>query len=421
MGISVSGFKRGDIVILAEGVNGVYGKYHVCAKGGSMAVLARCGTDGRFRYVLKRCSGEGERLVGAVSPHVLCESVLWGGVPGYVGDGDLSVPYGKPVDVVRVFPAGARREADKFFEALVRVRELLAATGSVAHEGLTELSGDVERIVSSVESDAVAGLEVILRNCEKLLDGIGFFAVSEWEHLEEFEGKVANEVPGADTEYEHLEGELIGVSPVGLFVGDIVRLGACDGIEYLQVVEVSADRFKMKNLTRGGFDTLAVKGTPFERKNEEGVEWYGYSIVLEGPIVDEYCHNFVVLPTRDPELVGAFDALYSLQGSLISKFGWGIRDSLESFEEAEQSEVAASAGVSPAEARRTFMVGLLREIESLVNKARYSGSTWRLQHLEREVSELIVSRFEEEEKTVRGRIDKLREALETVVEINSQK
>lgn len=46
---------------------------------------------------------------------------------------------------------------------------------------------------------------------------------------------------------------------------------------------------------------------------------------------------------------------------------------------------------------------------------------WRLQHLEREVSELIVSKFEEEEKTVRGRIDKLREALETVVEINSQK
>lgn len=89
----------------------------------------------------------------------------------------------------------------------------------------------------AVEStDAVAGLEVILRNCEKLLDGIGFFAVSEWEHLEEFEGKVANEVPGADTEYGNLEGELIGVSPVGLFVGDIVRLGACDGIEYLQVV-----------------------------------------------------------------------------------------------------------------------------------------------------------------------------------------
>ena len=83
--------------------------------------------------------------------------------------------------------------------------------------------------------------------------------------------------------------------------------------------------------------------------------------------------------------------------------------------------MVASAGVSPAEARRTFMVGLLREIESLVNKARYSGSMWRLQHLEREVSELIVSRFEEEEKTVRGRIDKLREALETVVEINSQK
>lgn len=266
-----------------------------------------------------------------------------------------------------------------------------------------------------------AGFEVILRNCEKLLDGIGFFAVSEWEHLEEFEGKVANEVPGADTEYGHLEGELIGVSPVGLFVGDIVRLGACDGIEYLQVVEVSADRFKMKNLTRGGFDTLTVKGTPFERENEEGVEWYGYSIVLEGPIVDEYCHNFMVLPTRDPELVGEFDALYSLQGSLINKFGWGIRDSLESFEEAEQGEVVASAGVSPAEARRTFMVGLLREIESLVNKARYSGSMWRLQHLEREVSELIVSRFEEEEKTVRGRIDKLREALETVVEINSQK
>lgn len=414
MGISVADLNRGDIVILSNGADGAYGKYVVnSVLGDSGAVLFEVGADGSFRYVLKPCQGAG-------SPLVLCKSMLWGSIPNYrVGDPLVSCEV--PVSIVRAFPEDAEELADKYFDALVRVRELLAATGSVAHEGLAELSGDVERIVSSVESDAVAGLEVILRNCEKLLDGIGFFAVSEWEHLEEFEGKVANEVPGADTEYGNLEGELIGVSPVGLFVGDIVRLGACDGIEYLQVVEVSADRFKMKNLTRGGFDTLTVKGTPFERENEEGVEWYGYSIVLEGPIVDEYCHNFVVLPTRDPELVGEFDALYSLQDSLISKFGWGIRDSLESFEEAEQGEAAANAGVSPAEARRTFMVELLREIESLVNKARYSGSMWRLQHLEREVSELIVSRFEEEEKTVRGRIDKLREALETVVEINSQK
>ena len=434
MGISVSGFKRGDIVILAEGVNGVYGKYHVCAKGGSMAVLVRCGADGRFRYVLKRCSGEGERLVGAVSPHVLCESVLWGGVPGYVGDGDLSVPYGKPVDVVRVFPAGARREADKFFEAVVAARELLVCgDGFYAYgEPVVPLNsrlcnphvvqrGDVDGVVSVLESGAGEEFEGFLRGCGRFRDFVSYFAVSEWGRFDAFMSKVDSESARSDFEYAHLVDGNTGVTPFALFRGDIVRVKTGGDVQYLRVVGVSADRFKMKNLTRGGFDTLAVKGTPFERKNEEGVEWYGYSIVLEGPIVDEYCHNFVVLPTRDSELVGEFDALYSLQGSLISKFGWGIRDSLESFEEAGQGEAVANAGVSPTEVRRTFMVGLLREIESLVNKARYSGSMWRLQHLEREVSELIVSRFEEEEKTVRGRIDKLREALETVVEINSQK
>lgn len=432
MGISVSGFKRGDIVILAEGVNGVYGKYHVCAKGGSMAVLVRCGTDGRFRYVLKRCSGEGERLVGAVSPHVLCESVLWGGVPGYVGDGDLSVPYGKPVDVVRVFPAGARREADKFFEAVVAARELLVCgDGFYAYgEPVVPLNsrlcnphvvqrGDVDGVVSVLESGAGEEFEGFLRGCGRFRDFVSYFAVSEWGRFDAFMSKVDSESARSDFEYAHLVDGNTGVTPFALFRGDIVRVKTGGDVQYLRVVGVSPDGFKVKNLTLGCVETLTIESALDGCYDDVPDDCYRYSIVKMHGSSRAVCYDFMILPTRNPKLVREFDALYRLQGKLISDFNKGIMSSRYDLQgvEVEGWSVKSPDGFT-VKVRKPDLGNLLEEISSLASDAERSGSIMRLENLKCDVINMITSRVEEEERKMRERFTKLREALEAVAALN---
>jgi hypothetical protein len=434
MSVSIPDFKRGDIVILAEGAPGVYGKYKVAeCDGGSIAVLAEYSFGGAFRYILKPYSGEEEAPFGMGNPHVLYKSVLWSSGSSNLGGGadDKSqTPYEVLVDVVRVFPDGDEAAADEYLKAVVAARDLLACEGgrvscdvpvAPLNNRLSNphvvRSGDVDGIVAALEAGADSKFERFLQECAKFRDSIIYFAVSEWDYLDAFMKKVESEPTCLGSEYAHLVDGATGITPVGLFVGDIIRVGV-EGIEYLQVIDVAPDGFKMKNLTRGGIDvpTLVIKSERVEDK-KSGETHYIYRLVLEGVIVDEWCYCFAVLPTRNPALIPEFDALYTMQSKLIGKFDEGVQDSLHNWEEAVS--VKATKGFSVKAWWEPDYAALLEELDSLVNKARYSGSILRLENLQDEVIDAIATKVEVLEADKRERITKLREALETVAALNS--
>ena len=64
------------------------------------------------------------------------------------------------------------------------------------------------------------------------------------------------------------------------------------------------------------------------------------------------------------------------------------------------------------------MGSLLEEISSLASDAERSGSIMRLENLKCDVINMITSRVEEEERKMRERFTKLREALEAVATLN---
>lgn len=340
MSVSISDFKRGDIVILAEGAPGAYGKYKVAeCDGGSIAFLAEYSFGGAFRYILKPYSGEEEAPFGMGNPHVLYKSVLWSSGSSNLGGGadDKSqAPYEVLVDVVRVFPDGDEAAANEYLKAVVAARDLLVCEGGrvscdvpvaplnnrLSNPHIVR-SGDVDGIVAALEADADSKFERFLHDCVKFRDSIIYFAVSEWDYLDAFMKKVESEPTRLGSKYTHLVDGATGITPVGLFVGDIIRVGASEGIEYLQVVDVAPDGFKMKNLTRGGIDTwtLVVQSERVEGK-KSGEAYYILRIVLEGVIVDEWCYCFAVLPTRNPALIDEFDTLYTMQSKLIGSAAW---------------------------------------------------------------------------------------------------
>lgn len=429
MSVSISDFKRGDIVILAEGAPGVYGKYKVAeCDGGSIAFLAEYSFGGVLRYILKPYSGEEEAPFGMGNPHVLYKSVLWSSGSSNLGGGadDKSqAPYEVLVDVVQVFPDGDEAAANEYLKAVVAARDLLVCEGgrvscdvpvAPLNNRLSNphvvRSGDIEGIVAALEADADSKFERFLQDCVKFRDSIIYFAVSEWDYLDAFMKKVEDEPTRLSSEYAHLVDSATGVTPVGLFVGDIIRVGASEGIEYLQVVDVAPGGFKMKNLTRGGIDawTLVVKSERVEGK-KSGEAHYIPRIVLEGVIVDEWCYCFAVLPTRNPALIDEFDTLYTMQSKLIGKFDEGVQEALRNWVEAAQ----ASSEGSPTKAWwEPECAALLEELDSLVNKARYSGSILRLENLQDEVIDAIADKVEALEADKSERITKLREALEAV-------
>ena len=433
MSVSISDFKRGDIVILAEGAPGAYGKYKVAeCDGGSIAVLIEYSFGGAFRYILKPYSGKEEAPFGMGNPHVLYKSVLWSSGSSNLGGGadDKSqAPYEVLVDVVQVFPDGDDAAANEYLKAVVAARDLLVCEGGRAsceapvaplNNRLSNphvvRSGDVEGIVAALEAGADSQFERFLQDCVKFRDSIIYFAVSEWDYLDAFMKKVEAEPTCLGSEYAHLVDGATGVTPVGLFVGDIIRVGV-EGIEYLQVVDVAPDGFKMKNLTLGGIDvwTLVVKSERVEGK-KGGEVHYIPQIVLEGVIVDKWCYCFAVLPTRNPALIDEFDTLYRMQSKLIGKFDEGVQEALRNWAEAVQ---ASAEGSSTKAWWEPDYIALLKELDSLVTKATYSGSILRLENLQDEVINAIADKVEALEADKSERITKLREALETVAALNS--
>lgn len=435
MGISISDFNQGDIVILTEGTNGAYGKYQVASTNGdSMAVLAVPDANNSFRQVLRSSRVAGDTPADVEDSLLLYRSVLWGGIPGCVGDGS-QVPYGVPVNVVRVFACEAAEEAGKFFDAVVAARELLVADGeSYAYEEPVEPLNsrlckphviqveDVDRVMSVLEPVTVREFDRFVQDCENLLNSVTHFVASERNRFEAFMGKVADESKCSDAEYGHLVDEKTGITSVGLFNGDIIRVGSGGSVEYLQVLKALPEGFRVKNLTWGCVETLVVESTLDERYLDMPDDCYRYSLVKVYGSTRALCYGFMVIPTRNPALVGEFEALHSLQGKLISEFDEGIKGTLYSLKKAE---VEGRSAVSPdgflVKVQKPDLEGVLNEIISLVNEAKRSGSVLRLKMLEGAVSNLIASRIEEEQRAAKERSVALREALETVAAFNNEK
>lgn len=443
MGISITDFKRGDIVITHEGMKGMYGKYVVagCDENGRIAFLLNP-DDKKSRYVLTAPESPDDDEYG------LYRSALRV-VVGCVEFQDEADEMARFVKLVRVFPPNEASQAQEYFNALTAARKLLVGelVKGLSVEPLNSrlnnphviTAEDVERIVSSLESVVDEGGAVarakeagFIEDCKALVGEFQRVADEERSEIEAFMSKVHRESTHLSSEYIHLVDNsfdhYFGFSNIGFLYGDIVRIDLEDNnYQYFQVWGGSNSSVKVSNLANGKYGWLGYDLEVLDEDAEEKDERYEASLTLTTDNKKEYVGTVFLIPTRDPELVSKFDALHTRQASTLEELytfteryrqAWGDAKK-ELTEASKQNELGFSVDkwFSGWSYLMTLIVNLIIDA-----KYREEANILRIQELPKNLTDTLEAELTNlTSQGASARLTKLREALEAVAALNNQK
>lgn len=441
MDISITDFKRGDIVITHEGVKGVYGKYTVagCDENGRVAVLLNP-DDKKSRYVLTAPESPDDDEYG------LYRSALRV-VVGCVEFEDETDEMARFVKLVRVFPPNEASQAQEYFNALTAARKLLVSelVKGLSVEPLNSRLNnphvitveDVERIVSSLESVEDEGGAVarakeagFIEDCETLVGEFQRVAAEERSEIEAFMAKVQRESTRLSSEYIHLVDNsfdhYFGFSNIGFLYGDIVRIDLEDNnYQYFQVWGGSNSSVKVSNLANGRYCWLGYDLEVLDEDAEEKDERYEASLTLTMDNKKEYVGTVFLIPTRDPELVSEFDALHTRQTSTLEELYTFTKRYRQAWDDAKKELTEASEQNEPGFSVDKWFSGwgyLMTRIVNLIIDAKYreEANILRVQELPKNLTDTIEAELENlTRQGASARFTQLRDALEAVAALNS--
>lgn len=422
MGVSISDFVPGGFIVTIEGKDGSYGLYEVMGTDGVKWVELRdAANGGQFRCVLKvRDAVEvTDKHPGSFAMH---RGTLWG---GSLSSGEPCEPM-TLVDVIRVFQVGEREKAAEYFDALVAARKVLNKVRSGAavaplnldasNPHAVELS-NVEYVVETLQSrelDALIGFDV---ECNNFLDEMNFDG--DEEAVGAFLSKVAAEPPRADFQHYLLTNNQVGVSPFGFFAEDIVRVQTEDGVQFLQVTGGDGVTVQARNIADGSACSLKIVSDLDESWQIYMGEYrYNSDIHVVEPDGTEkpvWSKSFVILPTRNPDLVGEFETIYKAQEAALKKFSDGITERVDGFNETMRNKPDGFVvAISVLE-----QIELLNEISKLNWEAERCGDIVRLYALELQVRTLIENKAESVRDAVYDLCGDIADALVQVAALNT--
>ena len=423
MGVSISDFVPGGFIVTTEGADSSYGLYQVLSTDGvGRAELAgmRGTTVDRVRCMLAT-RNPGQIDDEFPQSFMMHRRVVWGEFSDGIDDGECFDPTAF-VDVIRVFAASERDAAVEYFDALVAARKVLGKVRSGAtvtplnlnlsnpHAVDTDtVSGVVEALVDRELADLV-GFET---ECNKLLGEMNFEA--DKAAVDAFMGKVAAEPPRSDFTYYILCNDEVGLYVAGFFRGDIVRFDNYDGVQFLQVIGGGKKQALVKNLEDESQGFLKIVSDLDEDWYDAEEEHYDTLVHLVKPDGTGDGGGITVLPTRNPDLVGEFETIYTAQEAPLEKFSDGVVERINGFEKARRTQPDGFvAGISYSE-----MFELLYDINRLNFDATQSGDIARLQTLETQAHALVESKLESVRESVHELCGEVSEALTKVAALNA--
>ena len=124
----------------------------------------------------------------------------------------------------------------------------------------------------------------------------------------------------------------------------------------------------------------------------------------------------MILPTRNPDLVGEFESIYEAQEAALKKFSDGIKERVDGFKETMRNKPDDFiVAISVLE-----LIELLNEIKKLNYKAEVCGDIARLGALEMQVRTLIEDKAESVRYAVYDLCGDIAEALVKVAALNTE-
>ena len=424
MGVPISDFVPGGFIVTVEGKDGSYGLYQVLSTGGveRAELLGMQGTTvDRVRCMLSNRKPE---LIDDDFPQsfMMHRRVVWGEFSDGIDDGECFDPV-VFLDAIRVFGTSERDAAVEYFDALVAARKVLGKVRSGAAVTPLNLnlsnphtveagtvSGVIEALVDREQADLV-GFEA---ECNKLLGEMNFEA--DKAAVDALKGKVAAEPPRYDFTYYILCNDEVGLYVAGFFRGDIVRVDNYDGVQFLQVIGGDKKQVSVKNLEDMSQGFLKIVSDLEEDWYNDEEEHYDTFVHLVKPDGTDDRGGITILPTRNPDLVGEFETIYTAQEAPLEKFSDGIVKRINGLEKAKRIQPDGFvAGIPQSE-----MFDLLYDINSLNFNATHRGDIERLQVLEVQVRSLIESKLKSAREAVHELCGEVSEALMKVATLNAE-
>ena len=424
MGVPISDFVPGGFIVTTEGQDNSYGLYQVLSTDGveRAELLGMQGTTvDRVRCMLANRNPE---LIDDEFPQsfMMHRRVVWGEFSDGIDDGVCFDPVAF-VDVIRVFAASEREAAVEYFNALIAARKVLGKVRSGAAVAPLNLNlsnphvvdaGTVSGVVEALVDRELADLVGFEAECNTLLGEMNFKA--DRAAVDAFKGKVAAEPPRYDFTYYILCNDEVDLYVAGFFRGDIVRFDNYDGVQFLQVIGGDKKQVLVKNLDDESQGFLKIVSDLDEDWYDTEEEHYDTFVHLVKPDGTDDRGGITILPTRNPDLVGEFETIYTAQEAPLEKFSDGIVERINGFEKARRTQPDGFvAGISYSE-----MVELLYDINHLNFDATQSGDIARLQTLETHVRALVESKLESVRETVHELCGEVSEALTKVAALNAE-
>lgn len=420
MGVSISDFVPGGFVVTVEGKDSSYGLYEVLGTDGAeCAELRDAANGGQLRCVLK-VRDAAEVTDKRPSSFEMHRGALWG---GSLSSTDPCEPT-TLVDVIRVFQVGEREKAGEYFDALVAARKVLSKARSGAavaplnmfasNPHAVELS-NVEYVVETLQERELAGLIGFDVECNNFLDEMSFDG--DEEAVGAFLSKVAAEPPRSDFQHYLLTNKQVGVSPFGFFAGDIVRVQTQDGVQFFQVTGGDGVTVQVRNIADDSACSLRIV-SDLDESWLIYIGEYRYSSdlhVVEPDGSEKPVWSFMILPTRNPDLVGEFETIYKAQEAALKKFSDGIEERVDGFKETMRNKPDGFVvAISVLE-----QIELLNEISKLNWEAEECGDIIRLYALEVQVRTLIENKAESVRDAVYDLCGDIADTLVQVAALNT--
>lgn len=424
MGVPISDFVPSGFIVTTEGADSSYGLYQVLSTDGVERAELLGMQDTTVDRVRCMLANRNPELIDDEfpQPFMMHRRVVWGEFSDGIDDGVCFDPVAF-VDVIRVFAASERDAAVEYFNALIAARKVLGKVRSGAAVAPLNLNlsnphtvkvDTVSSVIEALVDRELAGLVGFEAECNKLLGEMSFEA--DKAVVDAFMSKVSAEPPRSDFTYYILCNDEVDLYVAGFFRGDIVRFDNYDGVQFLQVIGGDKKQVLVKNLEDESQGFLKIVSDLEE-------DWYNF----EEEHYDTFVHlvksdgtddrgGITILPTRNPDLVGEFETIYTAQEAPLEKFSDGIVARINGFEKARRTQPDGFvAGISYSE-----MVELLYDINHLNFDATQSGDIERLQTLEKQVRTLVESKLESVREAVHDLCGEVSDALVKVATLKAE-
>jgi conserved hypothetical protein len=328
---------------------------------------------------------------------------------------------------VTTFVDDERDAAVEYFNTLIAARKVLGKLRSGAPVAPLNLNlsnphvveaDTVTGVIETLVNRELAGLVGFETECGKLLDEMNFGS-SDKEAVDALMAREAAVPSRAHSRYYPLANDEVGAYSLGFFMGDLVRVETCDGVQFLQVISGGDGVVAVSNITDGSHCTLKIVSELDEDwydDEEEHYDTYLHLVKPDGSDNRVYVDSFMVLPITHRGLVGEFESIREAQGELLKKFSDGIMERLVGFNETMRHRPDGFVvAITYSE-----QIELLEDINSLNCDAKRSGDIERLQTLEAQVRALVEGRLESVREAVYDLCGEVSEALVKVATLNAK-